>query len=108
MRALLAPVEVLRQLFDHHTRLIVLAPSPATPRVDTVFTILTSREIDVLTGVGRGDSNKEIARQLHLTPETVKWHLKNVMRKLNADSRARAVANASALGLSLSGEKIAG
>jgi LuxR family transcriptional regulator, maltose regulon positive regulatory protein len=108
MRALLAPVEVLRQLFDHHTRLIVLAPSPATPRVDTVFTILTSREIDVLTGVGRGDSNKEIARQLHLTPETVKWHLKNVMRKLNADSRAQAVANASALGLSLSGEKIAG
>jgi len=67
----------------------------------TIFSILTSREIDVLTGVGRGDSNKGIARQLHLTPETVKWHLKNVMRKLGAGSRAEAVRNASALGLSL-------
>jgi LuxR family transcriptional regulator, maltose regulon positive regulatory protein len=67
----------------------------------TVFSILTSREIDVLTGVGRGDSNKEIARQLHLTPETVKWHLKNVMRKLSVDSRAEAVRRAAEIGLSL-------
>jgi LuxR family transcriptional regulator, maltose regulon positive regulatory protein len=67
-----------------------------------VFTILTSREIDVFTGVGRGDSNKEIARRLHLTPETVKWHLKNIMRKMGADTRAEAVSNASVLGLSLS------
>ncbi|MGH6617770.1 LuxR C-terminal-related transcriptional regulator [Sphingomonas sp.] len=67
----------------------------------TVFSILTSREIDVLTAVGNGDSNKEIARRLHLTPETVKWHLKNVMRKLGAEDRAEAVRNASTLGLSL-------
>lgn len=76
-------------------------------RSGNVFTILTSREIDVLTGVGRGDSNKEIARRLHLTPETVKWHLKNVMRKLNAQSRAEAVANAASLGLSLSADSTA-
>lgn len=67
----------------------------------TVFSILTSREIDVLTGVSCGESNKDIARQLHLTPETVKWHLKNVMRKLGADSRAEAVRKAAGLGLSL-------
>ncbi len=79
------------------------AKASAPPR-GNVFSILTSREIDVLTGVGRGDSNKEIARRLHLTPETVKWHLKNVMRKLNADSRAQAVSHAAGLGLSLSGD----
>lgn len=69
-------------------------------RVGTVFSILTSREIDVLTGVSRGQSNKEIARQLHLTPETVKWHLKNVMRKLDAENRTTAVRNAARMGLS--------
>lgn len=73
-------------------------PRPAN--ANTVFSILTSREIDVLTGVSRGQSNKEIARQLHLTPETVKWHLKNVMRKLNAENRATAVRNAARIGLS--------
>ncbi len=77
------------------------APAPASPR--TVFELLTSREIDVLTGVSTGHSNKDIARQLQLTPETVKWHLKNVMRKLGADSRTEAVRAAAALGLSSAG-----
>ena len=76
-------------------------PVPSAPR--TVFELLTSREIDVLTGVSIGQSNKDIARQLHLTPETVKWHLKNVMRKLAADSRTGAVHAAAALGLALTG-----
>ena len=87
--------------------LALLMPPPPPPRPDrhsrpdTVFELLTSREIDVLTGVGTGNSNKDIARQLHLTPETVKWHLKNVMRKLGADSRSEAVRRAAALGLAL-------
>ncbi len=76
-------------------------PVPAPPR--TVFELLTSREIDVLTSVSTGQSNKDIARQLHLTPETVKWHLKNVMRKLGADSRTEAVRAAALLGLSSAG-----
>ena len=75
--------------------------SPRRPSVETVFSLLTSREIDVLSGVSRRLSNKEIARQVHLTPETVKWHLKNVMRKLGADNRAAAVLAASRLGLSV-------
>ncbi len=75
------------------------ADKTALPK-GTVFSILSSREIDVLTGVGRGLSNKEIARQLHLTPETVKWHLKNIMRKMNAENRTAAVSQAVRLGLS--------
>jgi LuxR family transcriptional regulator, maltose regulon positive regulatory protein len=103
IRGLLASDDCLRELLVG----LVGDEGGATPvdigRSGTVFSILTSREIDVLTGVSRGDSNKEIARRLHLTPETVKWHLKNVMRKLHAESRAEAVDNAAALGLSLIG-----
>lgn len=59
---------------------------------------LTPRELDVLRGVAGGHSNKVIARQLHLTPETIKWHLKNIMRKLGVNSRKAAVERAVACG----------
>lgn len=65
------------------------------------FSFLTEREIEILSALNAGESNKEIARTLQLAPETVKWHLKNVMRKLRAGSREEAVANAATLGLKL-------
>ena len=65
------------------------------------FSFLTEREIEILSALYSGESNKEIARTLQLAPETVKWHLKNVMRKLRATSREEAVANAATLGLKL-------
>ncbi|MBO9695128.1 MAG: hypothetical protein J7499_02920 [Sphingopyxis sp.] len=65
------------------------------------FSFLTEREIEILSALNAGESNKEIARTLHLAPETVKWHLKNIMRKLRAASREEAVANAATLGLKL-------
>lgn len=65
------------------------------------FSFLTEREIEILSALNVGESNKEIARTLQLAPETVKWHLKNVMRKLRATSREEAVLNASTLGLKL-------
>ena len=104
LRRLLSPVSGIGRLLDPHTQLIRAESRPMGIKANTLFSILTSREIDVLTGVGRGDSNKEIARRLHLTPETVKWHLKNVMRKLGADSRAQAVSHAASLGLSLTAD----
>ena len=66
------------------------------------LSFLTMREIEILGALNNGESNKEIARNLRLTPETVKWHLKNVMRKLRANSREEAVRNASTLGLAMS------
>lgn len=63
------------------------------------FSFLTEREIEILGALKAGESNKEIARALGLAPETVKWHLKNVMRKLRATSREEAVQNATTLGL---------
>ncbi|WP_160327989.1 LuxR C-terminal-related transcriptional regulator [Sphingopyxis sp. H115] len=65
------------------------------------FSFLTEREIEILSALNAGESNKEIARTLQLAPETVKWHLKNVMRKLRANSREEAVQNAATLGLKL-------
>lgn len=67
-------------------RLVQEVPPPAP------LPELTPRELDVLRGVAGGHSNKVIARQLQLTPETVKWHLKNIMRKLEVNSRHAAVA----------------
>jgi DNA-binding NarL/FixJ family response regulator len=65
-----------------------------TPRVD-----LTEREAEVLRLVARGLSNKEVARAIGRTGETVKIHLKNIYAKLGADDRTSAVTIALARGI---------
>ena len=60
---------------------------------------LTSRELEVLRGLVRGLSNKEIARDLSISPETVKGYLENVYRKLEVPDRVSAVGRARSLGL---------
>jgi len=52
--------------------------------------LLSKRELDVLKGVARGLSNKEIARELGLAEVTVKLHLRSVFRKIDARSRSEA------------------
>lgn len=51
---------------------------------------LTERELDVLQEVARGMTNKQIAAQLHISEETVKVHIRNLLRKLNVRSRVAA------------------
>lgn len=51
---------------------------------------LTDRERDVLRLLAAGLPNREIGRQLYLSPETVKTHLGNIYRKLGVDSRTQA------------------
>lgn len=60
---------------------------------------LSPREADVLRGVAGGQTNKAIALQLGISEHTVKFHLGGAMTKLNAASRAEAVASALRLGL---------
>jgi DNA-binding NarL/FixJ family response regulator len=54
-------------------------------------TLLTPREVDVLSAVSNGLTNKEIARALGISRHTVKFHLESLMRKLDVSSRAEAV-----------------
>ena len=60
---------------------------------------LTGRELDVLTLLARGKSNKEIGANLYISETTVKAHLRSIFTKLNVLSRTEAVASASRRGL---------
>jgi ATP/maltotriose-dependent transcriptional regulator MalT len=60
---------------------------------------LTARERGVLTMIGNGLSNKQIARALKISPETVKSHVKSIFLKLAVSTRTEAVFRAGSLGL---------
>ena len=62
---------------------------------------LSAREGDILKLIAEGLSNKEIARNLAITPETVKSHVKHIFTKLNVEKRAQAVSRAQILGLAV-------
>ncbi|SIO27700.1 LuxR family transcriptional regulator, maltose regulon positive regulatory protein [Bradyrhizobium erythrophlei] len=64
-----------------------------------ILSALSPRETDILTLIAEGLSNKEIARNLYIGPETVKSHIKNVFNKLGVERRAQAVSRAQTLGL---------
>lgn len=53
---------------------------------------LTTREIEVLSLVAAGNSNKRIAGQLSISEDTAKGHLKSILAKLGANDRTHAVA----------------
>ena len=52
---------------------------------------MTAREVEVLRLLARGQTNLEIARTLVVREGTIKYHVKNILRKLGATSRADAV-----------------
>ncbi len=60
---------------------------------------LTPRETEALTAMARGLSNKAIASELGISPETVKDYIENVYRKLDVRDRVSAVRRAAELGL---------
>ena len=60
---------------------------------------LSPRELDVLRGIVRGASNKEIARDLGIAETTVKIHVQHVLRKLEVSSRVHAAVIASENGI---------
>ena len=65
------------------------------------FGTLTRREIDVLSLLAEGLSNKEIAQRLYLSLRTVKYHTTNIFTKLNVENRTQAVLRAKASGILL-------
>lgn len=54
------------------------------------FSVLTERELDVLHELAQGLSNKQIASVLNISEQTVKVHIRNLLRKLNVRSRVAA------------------
>jgi LuxR family transcriptional regulator, maltose regulon positive regulatory protein len=60
---------------------------------------LTGREREVLALIAEGYSNQEIADRLFIAPSTVKWYVHSILRKLEVDSRIKAVARARELHL---------
>ncbi|MNM92964.1 Transcriptional regulatory protein LiaR [compost metagenome] len=71
----------------------------ASPSASRMMISLTSKERHVLELVAKGKSNKEMAKLLSVTPETIKSHMKNIFSKLQVDSRAQAAVAAKACGL---------
>lgn len=65
---------------------------------------LTDREIDVLTLVARGLTNKQIGKELFISDRTVQGHLQNIYQKLDVATRTEAVTAALSRGIILLGE----
>lgn len=62
---------------------------------------LTNKEVEVLKLVAHGATNKEIASSLNISDNTVKYHLRNIMEKLNVKNRAQIAAFAVTKGITL-------
>ncbi|MCF8130871.1 MAG: response regulator transcription factor [Deltaproteobacteria bacterium] len=75
---------VTRKLFDHLKNTI----DPELSASDRP--ILTQRELEILTHLVEGQSNKEIANALFISLDTVKSHLKKIYQKLGAQNRSHA------------------
>jgi LuxR family maltose regulon positive regulatory protein len=74
--------------------------SPRVPRgAEGLVETLTPRELQVLALLGQHLSNKEIAQELVVSPETVKTHTLNIYRKLDVRGRGQAAARARELGI---------
>lgn len=76
----------------------VPSPGPVTTNVSP-SRLLTPKEQEVLQLLARNLSNKQIAQALDIGEETVKWHMKNLFGKFQADTRKHVVDRAYMLGI---------
>jgi DNA-binding NarL/FixJ family response regulator len=94
--ALLAP-SVTRTLIEEFAKQV--APSSVNERA---LDLITPREREVLCSVARGNSNSEIADELHMSAATAKTHVSRLLAKLGARDRAQLVVIAYETGLAQS------
>lgn len=71
----------------------------ASPATASPTDALSPRELEILRGIARGESNKEIARALGIAETTVKVHVQSVLRKLDVSSRVQAAVYATSRGI---------
>jgi DNA-binding NarL/FixJ family response regulator len=93
------PVELLARLeftdprqLTIHLALAEGAPEPAPDRGAALVKLLTARERAVIALIAAGQETQEIACSLHVSPATVRTHVRNAMAKLGAHTRAQLVA----------------
>ncbi|MEU9627211.1 response regulator transcription factor [Streptomyces luteogriseus] len=102
--ALLAP-SITRRLVERYASTTGRTPpGSAPPAVHRDLAVLTPREREVLTLMGKGLSNTELARELTLSEATVKTHVARIFAKLTLRDRAQAVVLAYETGLVAPGE----
>ena len=84
-----------RALIDH---LAQMGASETIPDGNEPAALLTEKEREVLTLLGQGMTNKEIAARLSRSPNTVKIHVSHILEKLNLRSRTEAALTSFNLG----------
>ncbi|MDI2034422.1 helix-turn-helix transcriptional regulator [Paenarthrobacter nitroguajacolicus] len=72
---------------------------PSAPAGDVAAWGLVARELEVLQFLAAGQRNRAIAAELNISENTVKFHLRNLFRKLDVRSRTEAIALAHSAGL---------
>ena len=77
----------------------VVAPAGIASAGQAPIASLSPRELDILRGIARGASNKEIAREHGIAETTVKIHVQHILRKLDVSSRVHAAVMAAENGL---------
>jgi len=93
--------EALQGRFDPVVVDAVLAAATGQGSKPTrkVVTLLTDRETEVLAKISLGESNKEVARSLAVSPSTVRTHVESIFRKLDCSTRAAATLKAYSMGI---------
>jgi DNA-binding NarL/FixJ family response regulator len=90
--AVVAP-SLTRRLLDAYAHHLPTRPSDASaaPAEDPRLASLTEREREILTVIGKGWTNLEIAARLHLAESTVKTHVGRILAKTGSRDRIQAV-----------------
>ena len=95
--------EMMSKLVAAYREAASSAPTMPVPSAATTWgtsiSSLSPRELDILRGIVRGASNKEIAREHGIAETTVKIHVQHVLRKLDVSSRVHAAVIATECGL---------
>lgn len=82
-------------VLDPKVTRIVLQHMRRTSNTSQSFERLTEQELSIVKLIAEGLTNKEIGQELFLSTNTVKFHISNIMRKLNVRRRAEVVHKAS-------------
>ncbi|GFZ97518.1 DNA-binding response regulator [Okeania sp. KiyG1] len=97
--AITAAIDGATYLDPQVGRMVIQNLQTTSPAVPENSANLSSRELDVLKLLVEGKTNTEIAKDLFLSPNTIKTHVKGIMNKLAVDDRVKAAVVALRTGL---------